>query len=40
MMESTVSYLVACMLSSFTVGVMVGVLSEAASRNYSKRKHR
>ena len=30
------NYLVACMLSSFTIGVMVGVLSEAASRNIKR----
>jgi len=32
------SYLVACMLCSFVVGIMVGVMLEAYTRNYFKKK--
>jgi ABC-type phosphate transport system permease subunit len=32
------SYLVACMLCSFVIGIMVGVMLEAYTRNYLKKK--
>lgn len=32
------SYLAACMLCSFVVGIMVGVMLEGYARNYFKKK--